>query len=237
MVTGTAEPTKAATGEAGAQPTPSTGLNGDRGGAKAPEERIYRQSEVDALLGKAGQRIQAKLDTVTTERDTLKSQLDSVTAEITEAKESIASLTKDIEAMSEDDPDKHAVVKLRRDKETELKALKKERTELDGPRKEIAQWKRDQLVYTVADEYASPTGDKIDMDSFKKAADRLKLSDRDELEALAEEKGYKRKDELAPAQEASPPPLKPLSTPSDGGTPEKSEEDRLKARYPSMYKN
>ena len=234
MVTGTTETTVQATVKA-EDKTPATdkGLEGKVGGA----ERTYRQAEVDALLGRAGQKVQTKLSEITGERDSFKSQLDSLTSEITEARESIESLTKDIEAMSEDNPDKHASVRLRKEKEAELKAAKAERTKVTGEvaetLKEINQWKRDQLVYTVADEYVTATGEKIDMDNFKSAADRLKRNEREELEAMAEIMGYRIKVETPEKKET----LTPYSGITQGGSnmPE-SAKDKIRAGWDKIHK-
>ena len=222
MVTGTANKTNQDTGKAQVEvkvpPASSTGLGEQKGGAETKPERTYRQSEVDAMLGKAGQRIQAKLDAVTGERDTFKSQSETLTAEITEAKESIASLTKEIEAMSEDNPDKDAVVKLRKAREAELRAAKAERAKIADSVNEVTKWKKDQLVYTVADEFVTATGENVDMDSFMTAADKFKLSGREELEALAETMGFKPKSELSvEPKELEVPPVKPYSGVTEGG--------------------
>lgn len=216
MATGTAEKTNQATDskdDTKAASVAGAGPDGAKGGATP--EKTYRQAEVDALLGKAGQRIQAKLDAITTERDTLKSQVDPLTAEITEAKEAIATLTRDIEAMSDGDPDKQAVLKLRKEKEGELKAAKAERAAIAEGQKEVAQWKRDQLVYSVADEYVKADGTAVDMDSFKTAADKFKLSDQEGLVNLAETMGLKPKAEIP--EETKTAPVKPYSGKSDGG--------------------
>ena len=232
MGTGTADKTIQDTGKAEA---PGAGLEGKEGGAETKPEKTYRQSEVDALLGKAGQKKQSQLEAITTERDTLKSQLESLTAEITEARESIISLTKDIETMSEDNPDKDALVKLRKEREKELKALKAERAEIAPAKLEIAKWNRDQLVYTVADEFVTSDGKDVDPDTFMKAADKFNLSKREELEALAEEKGFKTKEEVQEKAEPEVPPVKPYSGKTEGGG-QLTEQDKLKRRYPTMNK-
>ncbi len=89
---GTANGTAQATDKTLVEPKDSkvaagAGLDGKEGGAEARQERVYKQSEVDALLGKAGTKVQAKLEAVTSERNTYKSQLDTLTAERAEAKE------------------------------------------------------------------------------------------------------------------------------------------------------
>ena len=220
MVTSTADKTKKDASQVKVEPkdltAPGKGLSGKEGGAETIPEKIYRQSEVDAQLARAGQRIQAKLDAVTAERDTFRTQAETLTAEITEAKESIASLTQEIEAMSMDDPEKLGLVKLRRAKETELKALKLERAEVADSKAEIVQWKRDQLVFGVADEFTTADGGNVDMDAFKARADRFNLSEREELEALAETMGLKLKTEEP--QEPEAPPPKPYSGRTDGGS-------------------
>ena len=216
MVTGTADKTNQDTGRA-QETVPNKGLDSKEGGAETKPERTYRQSEVDALLGRTGQKIKANLEAVTTERDTLKSQLGALTAEMTEAKESIATLTKEIDAMSADDPDKLALVRLRKEKEAELKVAKAERAKIADSEKEVIQWKKDQLVYTVADEFVTADGKDVDFDSFKTTADKFNLSDREGLEALAETMGLKLKVETEEPEKFEVPPAKPYSGKTDGG--------------------
>lgn len=239
MVIGTAEKTGQATDkvqeEIKTPPASGTGLDKEKGGAETKPGKTYKQFEVDAFLGKAGQRIQAKLDAVIAERDVFKSQIETLTAEITEAKESITSLTKDTEAMSEDNPDKHELVKRRKEWEKELSILKIERAGIADSKAEIAKWKRDQLVYTVADEFITVSGEKVDFDTFMTAADKFKLSDREGLEILAETIGFKLKSEtLVEPPETKAEPIIPFSGGNEGGG-QVTEQDILKARYPSMF--
>jgi len=220
MTTGTAEKPEQATDKAQVvTPAPSKGLDKEKGGAEVQPEEMLPRSEVDRLLGKAGQKIQAKLEAVTAERDSYKTQAETLKAEMTEAKSKIDSLTKDIDAMSEDDPDKYKLVQRRKEWESALESLKQERAELAESRTEITQWKRDQLVYTIADEYVTATGENVDFDKFKTDADRFKLNDRENLEALAETLGYKLKGET-PEQPDKPktPAPKPFSGRSEGGS-------------------
>ena len=217
--TGTAEKTNQANEQKIEEKSPEAtqGLDEKKGGVETQQERTYSQSEVDALLGRAGQRIQTKLEAVTAERNSFKTQAETLTSQITKANEKVDSLTKDIDAMSEDEPDKHKLVQRRKEWETKLSSLETRETELENDRKEVSQWKRDQLVYNVADEYKTATGENIDMDSFKKSADRFKLSESEDLEAFAESLGYKRKDEI-PQKDETPPPPKPFAAKTAGGS-------------------
>ena len=196
-------------------PVADTGLDKDKGGgAETKTERTYRQSEVDALLGKAGQKLKADNVALATERDslktevkTLKTQYDALTTEIKEARDSIASLTKDMEALSADDPQKYDLAKIIKERQAELKVAKDERAEIAESKAELTQWKRDQLVFSVADDYVKADGSPVDFDAFKASADKFKLSGREELEELAIEKGFK------PKSEASEPDEEPPDTP------------------------
>jgi len=193
---------------------PGAGLDAGKEGAETKPEKLYRQSEVDALLGRAGQRLQVKLEAVIAERDQFKTQVETLTSEITEAKEAIVSLNTEIEAMSESDPDKSMLVKLRKQKESELRDLKTERAKVEESVKKVTQWERDQLVYRVADEYVTASGEKVNLDAFKTAADKFKLSGEEELEDLAETMGLSRKTET---KESDTPPLTLYSGKTSGG--------------------
>lgn len=223
MGTGTAEKTSQDAGQMQEKPkdlaAPGAGLDsGKVGGAETKlPEKTYRQSEVDAQLAKVGQRMQVKLEAVVAERDSYKSQVETLQKQISESKQSIASLTEDIDAMSKDDPDKIALVKRRRELESELSNLKLEKAELATSRNEVMQWKRDQLVYSVADEFVTATGESVDFDFFKNAADKFKLSGREELETLAETMGLKPKGEVEKPEEPKIPPPKGYSGVTAGG--------------------
>ena len=238
MATGTLEETKQDAGKVEDEPKDSTipgaGLDGGEKGAEAKQERMYPQSELDAKLARAGQKLQTKLEAVTAERDTLKAERETLTNEITEARESITSLTEDIERMSEDDPDKDKVVKLRKEKESELKALKKERADLEEPRKKIAQWERDQLVYSVAADFVTADGKSVDMDAFKSRADRFNLKERDDLEDLAETMGFKPKSDADPPEKKDETPILSFSGKTQGGAESlvgKSVDEKLDMAY------
>ncbi len=216
----------------GETPVPETRTVRNEEHTDTETPKMYSQGEVDALLGKAGGRIKAERDTVITERDAArrerdeaKKQVESLNTELSDTKTSIESLKKDMEVMAQDDPDRSAIRDLILQKEKDLRSLKDEKAALDGPRKEYEQWKRDQLGYSVADEFANPDGSDVDFDAFMAAANRLKANDGDSLTAVAETMGLKLKDETTPESEKPKPKApKPYSGKSEGGSPYFTEE-------------
>lgn len=225
MVTGIAnktnQPDVKTQGETHAADTRATGAEGH---TEAPE--MLSRKEVDALLGKAGGKIKAERDAAIAERDSARAErdqakksLDSLNGELAEAKTSVETLQNELEEMAKDDPDRTKVAKLIRERQAEVKSLKDEKAKLDGSRKEYEQWQRDQLVYTVADEFTTADGSDVDFDTFMAAANRLKASDRDGLVAVAETMGLKVKTDEETEAETTPKAPKPYSGKSEGGTP------------------
>ena len=211
MVVSTLEKPVLATGETQDKPkdlsASGAGLEGKKESTEAKPERTYTESEYKRAVGTAGQKLKADLDAVTAERDTLRGQLATITEEITEAKASIEDLTKQIDVEAGEDPERKGLIKLRKDKEAELKALKVERAAVAETAKENIKFKRDQLVYAVADEYGT------DYDRFMANADRLKANDRESLVAVAETMGLKLKVEV----ESEIEPHIPASGKTSGG--------------------
>ncbi len=232
MVSGTDNQTDQANLNAKAnQPGQDGGADGK--GIGADETKLYSQSELDARLGNVGQRLQRKLEDVTKERDTYKTEATKLEGEIKGARSNISTLTTEIESLSASDPDKKALVALRKDYETLLTDLNKEKTDLEPAREEVKKHKRDQIVYQVADDYVTVTGEPVDKNAFMEKADKFSLNDRDSLENLAETMGLKLKDDTTPADKTKP--VKVYSG-IQGGGGETSEEARLEARYPTMNK-
>ena len=198
MTLGTANKTKQDAGKAQVEPKDSfasgAGLGGKEGGAETKPKKTYSQSEYDSGMSKAGQRKQAELEATIKERDLLKTQLNTVVSEIVEAKQSIASMNEEIKAMAEDDPDKKETLRLRREAQAKLKDYEAKEAKLVEREKPILKREREDLVYTVADEYGLETGE--EKDRFMERADKHKIgTDREALEALAETMGFKSKGE------------------------------------------
>ena len=196
MVTGTTEKPTQDTNQAldGLKnpPAPDVGLGGKEGSTKP--ERSYTQSEVDALLGKSGQKIKSELETITTERNTFKAQLDAVSAEMATAKESLDSLTKDVDVLSAENPDGKETIRLRRAAEAKIKEYEGKEAKLIEREKPVLKSERDQLVYSVADEFVVASGETLAVDDYNRFmanADKFKLDDREGLVALAETMGLK----------------------------------------------
>ena len=233
MVTGTANQSEQANqGDQAIKPggTGGPGDDGNRAGAEG--EKLYSQSELDARLGSAGQKLQRKLDTVTTERDTYKSQSESLTTQSNEAKSKVSELTTEIESLSDKDPDKKALVALRKDYENLLAGLKTREAELEPKLAKVTKFERDQIVYQVAEDYVTAGGEPVDKNAFMENADKFNLSTQEELENLADTMGLTLKD--ATAQAGDQKPKIKVFTPPGGGGGEQSEEAKLKARYPTM---
>lgn len=235
MVTGTANQTEQAILNDQANKPGGDGGPGDKGkGAGTDEEKLYSQSELDARLGSAGQKLQRRLDLLSTERDTFKAQATKLEGEIKDARSKVSGLTTEIESLSEKDPDKKALVALRKDYESQLADLKKEKDDLEPARQEVTKFKRDQIVYQVAEDYVTANGEPADKNLFMEKADKFNLSTQEELENLAETMGLTLKDAAAQAGDKRQPVKAFTGTGAGGG--ETTEEARLKARYPTMDK-
>ncbi len=176
--------------------------------------KTYTQQDVDTITANVGRQISAELQTVTTERDTLKGQLDKVNTEITATQTNIEDLNKQIEELSQDDPDKTDLVKLRKEAKLKLASLTARELMLTERETKVQKFERDQLVFDVAENYVTASGEDADADSLRTAAERWKVTDRAGLEALAEEKGWKLKSATTPNE---PEPSAPDSGRNSGG--------------------
>lgn len=219
--------------------------SGDKGGITSTETlETYTKKEylkgISDALAEQGRKHKAELDPIVKERDTIKAQLQTNTSELEDNKAEIEKLQAKIDALASDDPEKFNAVKELKEAREERKQLKTKEKELEGKESELAEsknelaiWKRDQLVYQVADEFITSDGKDIDFDSFKGNADKFKLNEREGLIALAETMGLKLKTEI-PKTEV--PPLKSYFGITEGGKGELTEQEKLDARYPTMKK-
>ncbi len=156
--------------------------------------KTYTQAEVDNITRNVGRQIRDELQTVQHERDDLKGKLST---EIAAKQTEIDNLTAEIDELAKDDPDKTDLVKLRREAKVKLATLAAKEAEANTKFRDreakVQKFERDQMIFEIADTYTTADGKDTDPDSLMKASDRLKVSDRDGIVALAEEKGWKLK--------------------------------------------
>ena len=187
--------------------------------------RNYTEAEhlkgIEDAIAQYGDKIKReRIDPITTERDSLKSQVSNNTTDLADNKTEIEKLRARVSDLTSEDPEKFkAVTKLNEaeDERTRLKGVERElatrEVSLAESKNEMVAWKRDQLVYTVADEYVTADGKDVSPDSFKLAADKFNLSDKEALVSLAETMGLKPKIALPVSA-----PLTPYKVVTDGGS-------------------
>ena len=210
------------TDQIGDKPKGTASVGGKEITQTQKEAKLYPQSEVDAIVAQAtsqaGRKIKVELETVTAERDSLKSQLGTVTAEITEIKQTIEDLNKEIEELSKDDPDKIELVKLRKEARAKLATLTAKENTFTERETRVQKSERDQLVYSIASEFVTASGEMTpdDYNRFMEAADKFKLNDQESLTALAVTMGLKPKTEQS-SDDNVPEPSAPDSGKNLGG--------------------
>ena len=190
----------------------------------SPKEppKTYTQEDVDKQI--QFDRMQRGRDwkSLETERDNLRGQVEDKESKLKVATDKLESLKTQIDELASDDPDKLNLVKKLREAEgameqatAKLKEAEAKEASIAESQQEITKWKRDQLVYTVADEFVTANGEPIDFDSFMSAADKFKLGEREDLVLLAETLGFKSK---SSKPTATPAPTKPYSGITEGGS-------------------
>ena len=201
--------------------------------------KSYSQEEVDKLFHAIESEHGREKKDLEVKVSTLEKQLVSKTQELTDNATEIENLEAKMSEITKDSPegiDFAKEMKVLREERRQLKAelagVNESKASIEQSKQEIAKWNRDQLVFRVADEYVTASGESVDFDTFMVSADRFKLGDEESLKALAETMGLKPK--TAPKEtEPKAPPLKLFSGVTQGGGPQ-SEEERLKSRYPKM---
>ena len=216
METGIADKSKQPDGkEQGATPVPEKRVAGNEGNTE--ETPKYTQKEVDALLGKSGQKMKAQLELVIKERDDFRSKHESVAKTHDELNSQIETAQGEIQTLKDtldslETADATKVRQLIRDWERKLGSLTDREKNLTPREERVNTFERTELIYAVADEYGLEEPEA--KDRFKSAADRLKINDRDGLSTLAETMNLKAKEE---PDEPKPKAPIPYSGKTDGG--------------------
>lgn len=146
---------------------------------KASEDAVAKYG--DRIKRETLDPITKERDTFKTERDSLKVQFEAVKSEMSEVTKEIADLKETLETLDSEDAGR--VKQIIREKQRELTDLKAQKEALAEPAKEVAKWKRDQLITSVADEYGLKTQEQLK--AFREAADDLNRNTREELLAMA----------------------------------------------------
>jgi len=184
----------------------------------------YTKIEVDKMVSDAAMVIGREKKLVEFERDQLKTQIKSFENKVTDHQEELASLEKRIAELASNDPELNNLEKRAkevREQERQAKAklhdAEAKEAEIAEAKNEIATWKRDQLIYSVADDFVTVDGSNVGFDSFKARADLFNISEKEALVALAETMGFKPKTEGEP-ETKSPSTGRPYSGVTSGGT-------------------
>jgi len=162
---------------------------GDESNSIPKYTELERKKAIEDAIAKYGDRIKReKLDPITHERDTFKAERDefrgkyeSLSVETSEKTKEITDLKETLETLDSEDAGR--VKQIIREKQRELTDLKAQKEALAEPAKEVAKWKRDQLITSVADEYGLKTQEQLK--AFREAADDLNRNTREELLAMA----------------------------------------------------
>lgn len=165
---------------------------------ESSQEKFYSQQEVDRLIeidrresGRA--RVEAEK-----ERDTYKAKATELETQLSDNAEELAEVQKQIDKMSSNDPELFNLTKERAELKAEQKKLRDEKRALDTDKTSIQQdkedlkvFKRDQLIYSVADDYVNADGSPVNMDAFKEKALHFNITEKEGLIELAEIMGLK----------------------------------------------
>ena len=197
---------------------------------------------ISNALAEQGQKHKTEIDKfapIVKERDDMKSQLSTMTESIKDLEDTKVKLIKDIDELSKDDPDKAKLSARLRELDSEIKARKTEKQEIEKEKQanaETVKLAQDTLreisIWEISAEYdgGNPVTLKEIIADFEKHLS-VKISNDEQIHKIAETLWAKK---IEPAT-----PVIPPITPDSGGTSGGSEstaETRLKQRFPTMYK-
>jgi len=197
-------------------------------------DKIYTQAQVDLFIQSAKSEAGRKVKELEDENTTLKSQLTDKDSQLSIVQTDIEEIQKELNEMAKDDPDKKAYTeKLRALKDTE-RQLRAERATLDAEKKTIAEQKKNAqegnrklTIWEVANEYQDG-----DMAKLQTLCDNLGIDSREQIKIVADTLGWTpNPTETKDGKQT----MKVLSGGGGGGQKEKTEQEKLKERYPSMF--
>lgn len=152
------------------------------------EEKIYTESQHEAIVHSLKSEHGRLLKEVEAERDSLKSQIMTKSNELEDVQADIGTLEKKIEDMSSDDPAKFDAVKElkalrqeRRDLNTKLRGLDTREQQLTEREKKVNSFELEVLFETVADEYEDG-----DAARLKKAVSVFENPTEEQVRSIAE---------------------------------------------------
>jgi len=181
------------------------------------EERLYTQSQTDALVHAKDSEWGRRFKVVETERDTLKSQMASNDAKVADIQSERDSLQEQMEELSSTDPKKFDLIKrdkVLRDQQRQIndrtKGLDEREQKLVEREKKVTGFEREVLVETIADEYEDGDSAKL-----KKAVSVFDNPSEEQIRNIA---GIIFSTKAEAAEKPKKPPLKPDSNRSRGGS-------------------
>jgi len=218
--------------------------SGDESNSITLEE--HRKAIEDAIA-QYGDRIKKeKIDPIAKERDSFKtqveqfkSQAEEATITLKETESRISDLESDLEVATEGNADFAEIQKIKKDLRAERERARQEaRTEKEANAelKKTLEAEREEWAGTVAEAQAA----KFEVDVFE-IAEEYEGGDSERLKALCEKAGQKKREDIQAIADLiwtkkGIPTLVGDSAVSSGGKGEITEEQRLKGRYPSMFK-
>ena len=219
---------------------------------------VEHKKALEDAIAQYGDRIKKeKIDPIAKERDDFKSQVSQFKSQVEEAaitlKETesrISDLESDLETATEGNVDFAEIQKIKKELRTEREKARQEaraEKEANAELKKTLEAEREQWAETVAEaqaakfevdvfevseEYVNSAGEQIDDEGRKRLKDACEKANTKELKDIEWYAGLlwtKKGKDKTPVLEAD-------SGVSSGGKGEVTEEQRLKGRYPSMFK-
>lgn len=178
------------------------------------EERIYTQSQADALVHASTSDWGRKLKEIETERDNLKSQIKTKENELEDIQAEREHLQKELEDLTSDDPKKYDLIKKDRTLREQERGLRSKLQDFDNKEKAFAErekkvtsFEREVLIESIADEYEDG-----DASRLKKAVSGFESPTEEQIRTIADIIWSKK------AEGEKPKTVKPYSGKSEGGS-------------------
>jgi len=166
------EQTSVADKPAGNTPAPEApkGAEG-KGGTPAGGQvssKTYTEDEIKAIVHAKESDFGRERKALEKERDSYKSQFESLTADISDKDKEIEGLQTKLDGLAADDPEKFNLAKEIKEAREEKRKLKSAQSDLETEKRkygdlvtESQQIKREQSIFTIAQEYDTPSYDKL----------------------------------------------------------------------------
>ena len=218
-----------------------------------PKVKAYTKEDVDKAItdavreatGKQGQVHKLEKDKLMTQVADLRKANADLTGTTEDNKTTISALEASIEELSKEDPEKKNLVRLtnkliadQKNAQAERRQNVVEKKTIEDTKADLAKTRRSNLITATAAKYKNAEGKPVSPEDLAVLCDTFEIGDDEEKIALAAGTKWNLAETTDNPQAPAPAPKVPYDkSTSGGGGSELTEDERLAARYPTMYRS